>query len=66
MASKRKIEDLKKKREIVLQGGGEKAIEKQAAMGKMTARNRIISLLDKNSFNEYDLFVEHRQPVLPE
>ncbi|MBL7110809.1 MAG: acyl-CoA carboxylase subunit beta [Bacteroidales bacterium] len=59
MASKRKIEDLKKKREIVLQGGGEKAIEKQAAMGKMTARNRIISLLDKNSFNEYDLFVEH-------
>jgi len=59
MASKRKIEDLKKKREIVLQGGGEKAIEKQVAMGKMTARDRIISLLDKESFNEYDLFVEH-------
>ena len=59
MALKRKIEDLKKKRELVLQGGGEAAIEKQVAMGKMTARNRIISLLDKNSFHEYDLFVEH-------
>jgi len=42
-----------------LQGGGAKAIEKQVAMGKMTARDRIISLLDKNSFHEYDLFVEH-------
>ncbi len=42
-----------------MQGGGEKAIEKQMAMGKMTARERIIALLDKESFNEYDLFVEH-------
>jgi len=42
-----------------LQGGGAKAIEKQVAMGKMTARDRIISLLDTNSFHEYDLFVEH-------
>ena len=59
MALKRKIEDLKKKREIVLLGGGEAAIEKQVEMGKMTARDRIISLLDTNSFHEYDMFVEH-------
>lgn len=59
MALKRKILELKKKRQEVLQGGGEKAIEKQMAMGKMTARERIIALLDKESFNEYDLFVEH-------
>lgn len=40
-------------------GGGVKAIEKQKATGKMTARERIISLLDPKSFHEYDLFVEH-------
>ncbi|MEA2106545.1 MAG: acyl-CoA carboxylase subunit beta [Bacteroidota bacterium] len=59
MSLKRKILELQKKREKVLQGGGEKAIEKQVAMGKMTARERIIILLDENSFHEYDLFVEH-------
>ena len=59
MSLKRKILELQKKREKVLQGGGEKAIEKQVAMGKMTARERVITLLDDNSFHEYDLFVEH-------
>ena len=59
MSLKRKILDLQKRREKILKGGGDKAIEKQTAMGKMTARERIISLLDENSFHEYDLFVEH-------
>jgi acetyl-CoA carboxylase carboxyltransferase component len=59
MALKRKIRELKKKREAVQMGGGEKAIEKQVAMGKLTARERIIKLLDEDSFHEYDLFVEH-------
>src|SRR4030043_38337 len=59
MTLDKKTEELKKKREIILQGGGEEAIEKQVAMGKMTARERIIALVDKNSFTEYDLFVEH-------
>jgi len=59
MALKNKILDLQKRRELVQQGGGEKAIEKQIAMGKLTARDRIMSILDKGSFNEYDLFVEH-------
>lgn len=59
MSLKRKILELQKKREKVLKGGGDKAIEKQTAMGKMTARERIITLLDENSFHEYDLFVEH-------
>ena len=59
MSLKRKILELQKKREKVLQGGGEKAIEKQVAMGKMTARERIITLLDEDSFHEYDMFVEH-------
>ncbi|MFZ5941793.1 MAG: acyl-CoA carboxylase subunit beta [Bacteroidota bacterium] len=59
MASNKKIRELQKRREEVLQGGGEKAIQKQVAMGKMTARERIIRLLDSGTFNEYDLFVEH-------
>jgi len=59
MASTKKVQELIKRREEVLQGGGEKAIQKQVAMGKMTARERIVKLLDSGSFNEYDLFVEH-------
>ena len=43
-----------------LKGGGDKAIEKQIALGKLTARDRINALLDVHSFQEYDLFVEHR------
>jgi acetyl-CoA carboxylase carboxyltransferase component len=59
MSIKQKTLDLKKRMQGALQGGGAKAIEKQVAMGKMTARERIVSLLDPNSFHEYDLFVEH-------
>jgi acetyl-CoA carboxylase carboxyltransferase component len=59
MVLNKKIRELHEKREKVLLGGGEQAIEKQKAMGKWTARERIMTLLDKNSFSEYDLFVEH-------
>lgn len=59
MSLKRKTLDLLRRRKEVIQGGGQKAIEKQAAMGKMTARERIVALLDKNSFQEYDLFAQH-------
>ena len=59
MPLNKKIRDLQEKRKKVLLGGGEQAIEKQKALGKRTARERIMALLDENSFNEYDLFVEH-------
>src|SRR5210317_1601142 len=59
MALKRKTSDLKKRMRDALQGGGSKAIEKQKAIGKLTARERIIHLLDPRSFHEYDIFVEH-------
>lgn len=59
MPLKKKIEELKKRREQVQMGGGEAAIEKQLKMGKLTARERIMTLLDPESFHEYDLFVEH-------
>ncbi len=49
-----------RRKDRLLGGGGTKAIEKQTAMGKLTARDRITALLDSHSFHEYDLFVEHR------
>ena len=52
-----RFEDLDKK---ALQGGGADKIEKQHAQGKMTARERIQMLLDKDSFCELDRFVQHR------
>ena len=59
MPLKGKTTDLKKRMRDALKGGGSKAIEKQKAIGKMTARERIISLLDPKTFNEYDLFAVH-------
>lgn len=59
MPLEKKIKELQEKRERVLQGGGEKAIEKQKAMGKRTARERILGLLDPDSFSEYDMFAMH-------
>lgn len=51
---------LKDKRENSKLGGGEARIEKQHSQGKLTARERIILLLDEGSFNEIGTFVEHR------
>ena len=55
-----KIRQLVEKREAARMGGGEKAIAKQHASGKMTARERIEALVDKDSFEEYDMFKLHR------
>lgn len=59
MSLKRNILDLRQRRSEVQKGGGDKAIEKQIAMGKLTARERVLAILDEGSFHEYDLFVEH-------
>lgn len=55
-----KIKELIDKRIEARLGGGEKAIEKQHARGKYTARERIAQLLDEGSFEELDMFVTHR------
>ena len=55
-----KIKELVELRAKARLGGGEKAIEKQHAKGKYTARERIAMLLDEGSFEEMDMFVEHR------
>jgi acetyl-CoA carboxylase carboxyltransferase component len=59
MAAGSKIREFHEKREKLLHGGSEHTVEKQKAMGKRTARERINSLLDKDSFTEYGLFVKH-------
>ena len=41
-------------------GGGTARIEKQHAAGRLTARERIDLLLDKDTFVEFDKFVVHR------
>jgi methylmalonyl-CoA decarboxylase subunit alpha len=60
MSIKQKTKELQKRMTQALSGGGEKAIEKQVAMGKLPARDRVKCILDPNSFHEYDLFVEHQ------
>ncbi|OGU61528.1 MAG: methylmalonyl-CoA carboxyltransferase [Ignavibacteria bacterium RBG_13_36_8] len=60
MSLKQKILDFFTRKSTASTGGGEKAIQKQAQMGKLTARQRLEVLLDRNSFHEYDLFVQHK------
>lgn len=60
MSFKKRILDFFKRKSSASQGGGEKYVEKQIKMGKLTARQRIETLLDNGTFHEYDLFVEHK------
>ncbi len=55
-----KIEHLHSLRGQARQGGGQDRIDAQHAKGKMTARERVEALLDRGSFRELDMFVEHR------
>ncbi|XP_022654747.1 propionyl-CoA carboxylase beta chain, mitochondrial-like isoform X1 [Varroa jacobsoni] len=52
-------EEIDKRRQQALLGGGEKRIEAQHKKGKLTARERISLLVDSGSFVEYDQFMEH-------
>jgi propionyl-CoA carboxylase beta chain len=54
------LEELEKRRGVARLGGGQKRIDAQHARGKLTARERIELLLDEGSFEEFDMFVEHR------
>ncbi|HPR65492.1 MAG TPA: acyl-CoA carboxylase subunit beta [Thermoanaerobaculia bacterium] len=55
-----KTRELLKKKESLIQGGGPQAAQKQVSMGKLLARERIMTILDDDSFHEYDMFVEHK------
>lgn len=54
------LDELEARREAAKQGGGQRRIDAQHAKGKLTARERIQVLLDEDSFEEYDMFVQHR------
>ncbi|MEG2865968.1 MAG: acyl-CoA carboxylase subunit beta, partial [Mucinivorans sp.] len=55
-----KIKKLITLREQARLGGGQKRIDSQHAKGKLTARERIELFLDEGSFEEFDMFVQHR------
>jgi propionyl-CoA carboxylase beta chain len=54
------IEQLEDKRAAARLGGGQKRIDAQHAKGKLSARERLELLLDEGTFEEWDMFVEHR------
>ncbi|WP_376986803.1 acyl-CoA carboxylase subunit beta [Bosea sp. R86505] len=54
------LEQLEDRREGARHGGGAKRVAAQHGKGKLTARERIELLLDKDSFEEFDMFVQHR------
>ena len=54
------LDELEHRRAQARAGGGPKRVASQHAKGKLTARERIDILLDEGSFEEFDMFVEHR------
>ena len=54
------LAELEARRERARAGGGERRIEAQHAKGKLTARERLEIFLDEGSFEEFDMFVQHR------
>src|SRR5690606_5870793 len=54
------LEELERRRAVARLGGGEARIAAQHKRGKLTARERIDLLLDEGSFEEFDMYVEHR------
>ena len=56
----KKIKELVERRASARLGGGQKRIDAQHEKGKLTARERLTMLLDEGSFEEFDMFVQHR------
>jgi methylmalonyl-CoA decarboxylase subunit alpha len=55
-----KIEEVKARKAKISQMGGQKAVDGQRSKGKMTARERINYFFDSGTFQEIDMFVQHR------
>ena len=60
MGTEARIEQLRELRDEALHAGTQRAVARQHEAGKLTARERIESLLDKGSFQEIDQFVRHQ------
>ena len=54
------LDQLEAKRQQARMGGGQRRVDAQHAKGKLTARERLEVLLDEGTFEEWDMFVEHR------
>ncbi|MCK7612201.1 acyl-CoA carboxylase subunit beta [Roseibium sediminicola] len=54
------LAELEQRRETARLGGGQRRIDAQHSKGKLTARERIEILLDEGSFEEFDMFKQHR------
>jgi propionyl-CoA carboxylase beta chain len=54
------LNELERRRAVARAGGGQSRIDAQHAKGKLTARERIDIFLDEGTFEEFDMFVEHR------
>ncbi|MBL1241610.1 MAG: acyl-CoA carboxylase subunit beta [OCS116 cluster bacterium] len=54
------LDQLEQRRKIARLGGGQQRIDRQHKKGKLTARERIDLLLDEGSFEEFDMFVDHK------
>jgi propionyl-CoA carboxylase beta chain len=54
------LDKLEQRRARARAGGGERRVQAQHERGKLTARERIALLMDKDSFEEFDMFAEHR------
>src|SRR5499433_1026502 len=54
------LEELERRRAEARLGGGQARIDAQHKRGKLTARERITLLMDESSFEEFDMYVEHR------
>jgi propionyl-CoA carboxylase beta chain len=63
-ATSEKLEELRNLREQSTLGGGQTRIDQQHKRGKLTARERITVLMDKDTFQELDPFVTHRSTEL--
>ncbi len=55
-----RVAELQRRRTELVQGGGKQRIDKQHAMGKLTARERVDKLVDRASFQEIGIFAKHR------
>ena len=62
MAFEKELEDLARRKERALLMGGEEKIKRQQERGRLTARERIDRLLDKNSFFEVGILNHSDMP----
>ncbi len=60
MTTRARIDELESLREKALAAGGEEAVRKHHDKGKLTARERLAALCDPGTFQELDMFVQHR------